>query len=251
MWPVLFKVGTFEVRSFSLLVLIAYGVALWMAARRAQRYGLEPGKVADVGLWLLLGGIIGARLGFIVQELGYFLSNPRELLTFRFEGLTSFGAIVGGVIVAIIWCRATKYRLARFLDLFALPMLIAHAIGRVGCLLNGCCYGGPTDLPWGVHFEHKNEMLFHPAQIYDSLMVLVGALAVWFVEKRPLRRTQSFWASVVVYGLSRYIYEFWRAGTTSTYWNKLPITQAQAAAALMVILGVVFFVYAGRRSAAV
>ncbi len=251
MLPVLFHVGSFPIRSFGVALIVGFVLALLMAKARAPRYGIEPSKVWDLAFGLLIFGVLGSRVLFILQELPYYLKHTNELFSPQFEGLTSFGGILAGFVVIVVWSRRHRVPIGAVLDMFAVPFLIAHAVGRIGCLLNGCCYGGPTDLPWGVHF-HDVAGIRQPAQIYDTLMTLAGAgLLLWIEKHRHLLLGQSFSLMLVIYGASRFIFEFWRAGSSSTYWGNLPITQAQAMALLLVLAGSIAFALVGRRARAI
>jgi len=238
MYPVLFRIGGFEVRAFGAVMVVAVVVALWLAMRRARRWGLPTGAIPDLAFWTVLVGVVGSRVAYIVQEWAYYSQHPENIWTLKFEGLTSFGGVIGGLIAMAIWARLRKVSLLALLDVASVPFLVAHSVGRVGCLLNGCCYGGPTDSFLGVHFHGLDEAR-HPAQLYDSLMCLAAAWLISATERRGLMVGRSFSLALVAYGLSRFIYEFWRAGESSTYWGALPITQAQAAALVMCVLGLV------------
>ncbi|NUM38356.1 MAG: prolipoprotein diacylglyceryl transferase [Armatimonadetes bacterium] len=212
-----------------------------------------PGFISREGVRasfaILLLGIIGARVVFILQSLEYYRQNPQELWTLQFRGLTSFGGLIFGFFAAWGFAWRAKKPLLALLDTAAVPVLIGHAIGRVGCLLNGCCYGGVCDLPWGIHVEGYSE-LHHPAQIYDSLMLVAGAWILHRIEKKGLALGQSFAAMLVVYGVARFAYEFFRAGVTSTTIANLPLTEAHIAAAVMAILGIGLYAVWGRRNGA-
>lgn len=250
MLPVLFKIGEFEVHSFGLVLLVAFAAAYFLGRARAERHGLTMEQVGDAFFWTLILGVLGARIGFILQELPYYLSQPDKLLSLKFQGLTSFGGLVAGFLGLIWMARRAKVPLSNMLDVAAVPMLLGHVIGRIGCLLNGCCYGGRCELPWGIPVEGHTG-LFHPAQVYDSLMVLagMGLLLAW--ERRGLRPGQSAILAVVFYSASRFIYEFWRAGTpaevragyaTSTYFAGLPVTEAQIFSGLTIVLCVFLWI---------
>jgi len=246
MAPELFHIGSFPIRSFGVAMIAAFVVAVVLARRRAPRYGIPSSKVWDLSFWVLIFGVLGARLGFILQELPHYRENPSELFSPKFEGLTSFGGMIAGFLVVWIWCRIQRISMASILDVFAVPFLVAHAIGRVGCLLNGCCYGGPTELPWGVQVIGLPG-LYEPAQLYDAFMTLIGAGVLSLIEKKKdLASGQSFGLMLVVYGMSRFIFEFWRAGSSSTYWGSLPITQAHAMALVLITCGVLVFVFSRR-----
>ncbi len=212
MRDVLFELGPVKIRSFGVMIVLGFFAALWLVRRRARAFGFDPNKVADLCLAVLFAGVIGARVVFILQELPTYIANPRSLLTLEFAGLTSFG----GLLFA-----AGPWRSGRN-GITLLPedrrpacaaYLLAYAIGRVGCLLNGCCYGGacPTDLPWGVQFR-GTQGPHHPAQIYEAIMSIAGLLIMLRFEKR-LAPGQGIGLFFVVHGLARFIYEFWQAGT--------------------------------------
>ncbi|MBL8048880.1 MAG: prolipoprotein diacylglyceryl transferase [Chthonomonas sp.] len=248
MLPVLFNIGPVPIRSFGLLMVVAFFVGLQMAASRAKRYDIDKQKVWDLGLWLILCGALGARILFIAQEWKHFSQHTDELFSLQFSGLTSFGGLIGGVLALVIYCRRHKISTRTMLDIFAPALLVSHAIGRVGCLLNGCCHGGPTTEWFGVHQDNLAG-LFVPAQLADSAMVLLawGALRLW-ENKRQLGPGQAFAFAIIGYNLSRFLFEFFRAGSSSTYWGGLPITQAQGLALAMAILGGILYAAWSRRA---
>ena len=240
------------------MLLIAFFVAVWYGRKRAPKFGFTPSNMYDAAFWALILGVLGARIFFIAQEWGYYSKHKDELFTLQFAGLTSFGGVVFGILGLFIWSRIAKKSFVRILDLTAAPFLLAHAIGRVGCLLNGCCYGGACDLPWGIPVDHLAGH-FHPAQIYDSLMNLAALGVLLYVERRgnPYGRSASL--AMILHGIARFIYEFWRAGTdeqvrtglaTSTYMDHLPITDAQVAALVLIIVGVALYIYLPHRASA-
>lgn len=244
MHPVLFQVGVLKIYSYGLMILIAFGAALWLARKRADRYGFTPGQITDVAFWTLLAGVLGARIGFILQELPYYLRHRDQLFSWQFQGLTSYGGIIAGAIVLFVFARRSGKPLWNLLDLLGAPFLLGNAVGRVGCLLNGCCYGPPCPAPWGVHVEGKLG-LFQPAQLYESALNLAAIWLLLRLERGTIRPGQSIGATLVLFGLGRFIYEFWRAGSSSTYLGSLPITDAQLVALILVVLGAIAWVRFG------
>lgn len=229
------------------MLMIAFLAALWLARRRAARFQFSADKISDASIFALFLGVIGARVTFILQDLPYFLKYPQELWSLKFRGLTSFGGIIFGLFAYAIFALRQKRSLRDVLDVVSPPALLGHAIGRVGCLLNGCCYGFPCTDGTGFCVKvDQSPYLHQPAQLYDSLMN-VGALFVLLgIERRGLSRGQTFALFLVLHGITRFIYEYWRAGTvqqvnmglaSSTYWGTLPITQAQVAAVAMIAIG--------------
>lgn len=259
MHPILFHIGNYPVRSFGVMIMLAFLAGLWLVRSRARRFGFDPNAVTDVSYTALIAGVFGARIVFILQELPYYLAHKDKLFTLQFEGLTSFGGFLFGAAAVLVWAWRKKQSVGSLLDLYAPGFLIGHIIGRVGCFLNGCCYGTVCDshLPWATHFPDAAGGVHHPAQIYDSLMNLVALGLLLAYERRRFHPGQGAAAFMVLHGLTRFIYEFWRMGTTqevdqglasSTRIGTLPFTEAHVVAAIMMIVGVVGFILAGRQA---
>ncbi len=261
MHPTLIKFGSFEIPSFGVMIVLAFAAGLVLAVKRAPKYGITSAQVQDVAFWALIAGILGARVTFVALEWSYYSQHINELLSPRFAGLTSFGGLFFGMAAIAIWCRKTKVPFVAMCDLFGPAFLLAHAIGRVGCLLNGCCFGGvcPPGYPLGIHVD-GDTLMHHPAQIYDSLMNLVALGLVLRLEMVKKFAGQIFSVFLALHGLTRFIYEFWRAGTalqvergqaSSTYMvisgQTLPITDAQVMALVMILAGVVMYAIFARR----
>lgn len=257
MHPVLFKVFGFEVRSYGVLLMIGVLLSVWWSRARAERWGIPRERILDAMLWGLIPGILGARIGFILQEWDYYSQHLDKVWSFRFEGLTSFGGVVMALVGLIWYTKRAKLNTWSFLDVVSLPLLVAHVVGRIGCLLNGCCYGHPTTAWYGVHVSDVVDTLFEPAQILEGFMVMVGVGLLLLVERTKPKHGTSIALTVVVWGVARFIYEYFRAGTvaevargvaSSTYWGSLPITQGHVAALVMVAIGVVLLVTVRRKS---
>jgi len=250
MLPTLFKAGPIEIKSFSVMMMLSLIVGVILSARRARGRGIDPQKILDAAVWMVLAGVLGARIMYVAQEWSYFAKHPEHLWSLRFEGLTSFGGFLFGFFALAIWCRIKRIPLVTMLDVYGPPFLVANAIGRVGCLLNGCCYGVQCGPPLGVHFDGLPS-LHHPAQLYEAAMCLVAAAMLVFWERaRPRHPGQIFGLTLVSMGICRFIYEFWRAGSvydvahgfaSSTRINGLPITEAQVVAFIIASLGMAVF----------
>lgn len=253
MHPNLFEVpGTgIRVGSYGVLLMIGVIVALFLSRKRAPQFGIHPDRLYDALFWMLIPGILGARITYIAQNWSYYMAHQNELWSLQFMGLTSFGGMIGGFIGFYIWSRIAKVNLWPLLDVVGIPVLIAHAFGRIGCLLNGCCHGFkgedwycvPRYDPAGHYLGH-----FTPAQAFDTVMCVVFALVLYGIEKRrSFRIGQSFGLAVAAYGVSRFIYEFWRAGDADKNYvrdsiGSLPLSTGQAMALVLIIVGAVLMV---------
>lgn len=247
MYPVLFEVFGIKVHSFGVLLVLAFFAGVWMARKRAPRYGLTPDDVNDVAFWALLAGILGARIAFILTELPHYIKNPQELLSLQFQGLTSFGGLIAGALAALLWARIRGKSIPALVDALAPPLLLAHAIGRIGCLLNGCCYGSECALPWAIQVPDA-EGYYHPAQVYDAAFNIAAMFLLLRIEARKaLAPGQVAALFFVLHGFARFVYEFWRAGATSEYLGPLPLTMAQAMALVLMFFGAFLFAWQGRK----
>jgi len=254
----LFRIGNFPVRSFGIMILLGFLACLWLLRRRSDKFGFDKAQVTDLAFYTLIAGILGARVLFLLQEWGYYSKHLNEVFTLQFEGLTSFGGILFGAAFVLYWAWRKKWSVGRLTDLVAPGFVVGHIFGRIGCLLNGCCYGVACDpkIAWGVNFP-GTVGTHHPAQAYDALMNVAVLGGLLLFERRNFRPGQGAGLFLILHGLTRFIYEFWRAGSlqqvkageaTSTYWGGLPITEAQAVALLMMFIGVVVFAIAARKA---
>lgn len=248
----LLKIGPVTIFSYGALLAIGLIVALLLAKKRAPKYQIPPDGVFDSSLVAVILGIFGARITFIAQDWQYFSTHPNDLWSLQFSGLTSFGGVVFGLLGLFIWSKFAKKPFLGILDVFGAPFLVAHAIGRIGCLLNGCCYGRVCNAWYCVPGEASRVgMHFFPAQLLDTAFNLVGFAVLIALEKRgTFRLGQSFGISMALHGLARFFYEFWRSGTvadvkaglaSSTLIPGLPITEGHVAAAVLIVIGIIVY----------
>jgi phosphatidylglycerol:prolipoprotein diacylglycerol transferase len=253
MYPILFEIFGFKVHSYGVLLILGFFAALWVARRRAPRYGFTPEEVSDIGFWTLIFGVLGARVVYILLELPHFLSHPNEILSWQFQGLTSFGGLIFGFLYLLFWCWRKKRSFLSLLDLVSAPALVGFGFGRIGCLLNGCCYGAlckPGDL-FCVAVDHEPG-LYVPAQLYDSLMNFAAfGLLVWMESRfrqhanRPgLGKGLSFALFLILHGTARFIYEIFRAGASSEVLPMIGLTLAQITALAFIVAGVALYLRA-------
>lgn len=245
MRPELFRIGNFPIRSFGVLLLVGFAVGTWVATRRAEKYGVNKDGLSTVAVWAVVMGVLGARVFWVLQEWGFYSQHPAQILKLTEGGMTSYGGILFGLATVLAWCRITKTRFTSMADLLAAPALIMHGFGRIGCFLNGCCYGAPCSLPWAVsvHPDTGPIYLGHPAQLYDTLMAFAGAAFLLWLEKRTFSKHApgSYGALMfILYGVSRYVYEVFRTGYSSTSSWGLPLTDAQVIAIAMALVGLVW-----------
>lgn len=254
MHPELFKVFGWPIRTWALFLLLALFVAWLIGRKRAEKFGIPKEKISDLAVWMLVAGVIGARLAYVLLEWSYYSKNLGEIVDMRKGGMTSFGGYLFGLFAIIIWARIVRTSALRTTDLAAVPVLVAIGIGRIGCFFNGCCYGGHCDLPWAVVFPESPGPV-HPAQLYDALMAFAAAGLLYAYERRlfagdhPTYRPGLLTAAcLVLLGVTRFVYEMFRAGSTSEVVVKSGnLTLAQIASVAIALFGVAWLIVLQRR----
>ena len=252
MLPVLFKIGSFPVHSWGLLLMIGFFAGTLRAAKNGMLYGFKSEDVWDVALWSLLGGIIGARLIFVLLNLHEFAANPAQIAAVWTGGMTFYGGLFGGILAGGIACRYKKMNLADFGDLAALSLPIGYAFGRIGCFLNGCCYGGACELPWAMRFHLHDDVVTppsHPAQLYGVLAAIFTYFILLPFEKQRRFRGQILLAYIVLYSVYRFFLEFVREGVTADMSGIAHLTQGQVASLIFAVGASVMLVVLSRKAA--
>jgi phosphatidylglycerol---prolipoprotein diacylglyceryl transferase len=209
MYPVLFRIGSFEVTSFGAMVAVAALVGLWLFRRELERSQLQP-DAADAGMVGVLGGLVGAKLLWTIEHAG---EAPWTDLFFARGGLSWYGGLIGGVGAGLIYIVIRGWPLIPTLAAATPSLAFGHMLGRIGCLLVGDDYGRPTDLPWGIAFPEglpPTTVPVHPTQIYEALglAVLGWLLLRWRCRRLPDRIVLGRY--LLAAGALRFMVEFLR-----------------------------------------
>jgi phosphatidylglycerol---prolipoprotein diacylglyceryl transferase len=219
MYPELFHIGSFPVNTYGVLLAAAFLAALLVSARLAKRDGLPQERVYDLGLWMLLAALIGSKVLMLWTEPIY-RENPLQLISLDF--LRSGGVFYGGLIAAIVagYLLVRRYGLPwwKTADAFAPGIALGQAIGRQGCFAAGCCWGKPTNLPWGVQFTEAGhevtgvplDVHLHPTQLYESFASLAIFFFLMWLHRRKKFSGQVILFYGVLYAITRFSIEFFR-----------------------------------------
>ena len=256
MHPILFEIGDWPVYAYGVLLAAAYLVALQMAVVRARRRGIDGTKVMDLGIYLIIAALVGAKLMLVVVDFDYFRSQPRELLSLVRAGGVFYGGLLAALGVALLLVRRYGLRIWATADLFAPGIALGHVIGRLGCLLAGCCYGTPTDVPWAITFTNPLAasnvgtplgVPLHPTQLYDAGAELLIMVVLLVTERRgrPFEG-RTFWLYMLLYGISRYIVEIYRGDDRGMMFG---VSTSQFLSILVVPLALVMLIRLRRRAA--
>ena len=209
MYPVLFRIGTFEVTSFGGLVAVAALVALWLFGREVRRSGL-PEDTVNAAIWGVLGGLVGAKLLWTIE---FSSTAPVTSLLFSRGGLSWFGGWLGGIATGLLLLRRAHVPIVRALSAASPALAVGHAIGRIGCFLVGDDYGKPTDLPWGVAFPKglpPTDIPVHPTQLYEMALLLPIAWLLIRWRRNGVADRVVFGRYMVLAGVVRFGIEFIR-----------------------------------------
>lgn len=232
MKPVLFSFGVLHLYSYGLCIATGVLLSLFLMKHRALQEGFpKPEEVFDMAFAILVWGFLGARFFYVIQNFSYYAAEPLKIFAVWEGGLIFYGGVItafGGFHLLI---RKKRLPFWRALDFIVPYGALTHAFGRIGCFLNGCCYGKTCDLPWAVRFPGLSHAV-HPTQIYEALYDL--ALFAFLLVRRKRARFDGEIALLyfLLYGMGRYLIEFLREpgwmwlGFTSNQWLSVAIMVA-------------------------
>ena len=239
MYPILLQIGSFELRSYGAIVLLAFLAGLWLAKKEAARRGLDPALMGAFSFYGLIGGIVGARIYFIAfsDPLRY-LSNPWEIFAIWHGGIGIIGALIGGFIAAVWFCRKRRIPLLKFADALAPAAALGQTLGQFACLANGDAYGRPTDLPWAITYTDPRSFAplnvpLHPLELYEMGAYFLVFLVVWLTRERFKSDGFSFLTYLAAFGVARFAMEFFR-GHPALIAGNIPTAQVIGVALILV-----------------
>ena len=220
MYPELFRIGDFPVNTYGLLLAVGMLLALFTASRLAAHDGLPRERIYDLGLWTLIGGLIGSKI------LMFFVEDNVQIFSLDFlrSGGVYYGGFLGGFFTLVFLIRWYKLPFWKVADAFAPAVALGQAIGRQGCFAAGCCWGKPTDSSLGVHFTEKAheftgvpiygpdgaDLYLHPTQLYESAAMLIVFAVLVLIHRRKRFDGQVLIAYGIIYAIVRFVIEFVR-----------------------------------------
>jgi phosphatidylglycerol---prolipoprotein diacylglyceryl transferase len=247
-FPRLFHIGSFNLPTYGLLVSLGVLVGLWISVRNSAKQGIDPENAWNFGILVVLSGIVGAKILYIINDWSTYVAHPREIFslsTLQAGGVFS-GGLIGALIAAVWFIRKHHMPALATCDAFAPGLALGHAIGRIGCFAAGCCYGKPTTHFWGVTFTNPLASALvgtplgvplEPTQLFESAVELANFFILMWMLKRKRFDGQVFAAYVILYGVARYFLEFIRddPGRGSVFGGIM--TGTQLISICLVILG--------------
>lgn len=251
------ETSRFAIHGYGLMLALSFMLGIYFAMRRAQKQGVDPNKIMDLSVWIVLAAIIGSRFLYVVYHLEEFSGHWLDTINpfqsdgkIGIAGLTMLGGVVLAIVVGVVYLRVKKMNVLKVCDIMIPSVALGIFLTRIGCFLNGCCHGLPTDVSWAVTFtnpysacaSHLMNTPLHPTQIYSSIYGLVIFGTLLFAEKFKKFDGFLFFLFFILYGLSRFIVDNFRYYEDSAMVGGLGITVNQAISLAMIFTGIVLLI---------
>jgi phosphatidylglycerol:prolipoprotein diacylglycerol transferase len=254
MFPVLFEIWGLKFHTYGVAMATAFIVGIYLSSRRAPKEGIDPNLVVDAAFWVFVGTLLGGRLAFILEHIREYRQYPLEALKIWKGGLVFYGGFIGALTLSGIFVWTRKVSLSKYFDLLTPYAGLGYAIHRAGgCFMAGCCYGSPTDLPWGVAFHDRRSLIpdelmgvrLHPTQLYEALNGLVLFLLLLFLRGKKKADGELAALFFLIFSVNRFIIEYFRGEKGRELWGSL--TTVQVESLFLFAFGLAIFLIARRK----
>jgi phosphatidylglycerol:prolipoprotein diacylglycerol transferase len=220
----LIQIGPLALRSYGLMLAISFLLGIWLVQRRGERIGLDFQKTIDLVVVIIIASIIGSRALYVVFHLDEFSAHPLDIINpfqssgeVGIQGLSMDGGVILSIIVSLWFLRRHRLPVWKVADVVAPSIALGVSLTRIGCFLNGCCFGKPGDLPWCVVFPsdtaagwYFSGIAVHPTQLYASLYGLLIFMLLLIVERHKMFDGFLFWFFIAIYSVCRFAFDFVR-----------------------------------------
>jgi phosphatidylglycerol:prolipoprotein diacylglycerol transferase len=251
MYPVLFRIGPFTLHTYGVFVAMAFLSAIALALREARRVDEDANKILDLCFYMLVAAIVGSRILYVIVNWSIFSHDPLEILRIWHGGLVFYGGFIGAVITAFWYIGRHGLSFLKTADIIAPSIAFGQFVGRIGCFFAGCCYGRTCDLSWAITFTHPESLApkgvpLHPAQIYSSVNGLFIFLVLVALRRIKRFEGQIFWTYVLLYGVSRFVLEYFRGDERGMFLQGM-LSTSQLFGLIMVVIAIAMVIILRRR----
>ncbi len=240
MRPVLFEVLGWPIHSYGLMLAIAFLIGIYGAGRSAKKIGVSFDTIIDLGMWILIGAIVGSRLAYVVTEYQYYLKYPWEIILINSGGLAFHGGLLGGFGVGFWYLKRKKIYPWKLADIIAPFIALGYAVVRIGCFLKGCCYGKEATVSWALPCSGNDHLLRHPTQIYSMIGSLLIFLVLWKFRNHKRFPGFLFVLYIGLYSIMRFTVEFFRVAPMVFPW--LSLAQLVCIILAVIAFGLIFWI---------
>ena len=250
MHPVCFYLGPKPIYWFGVMMALAFLATVSVWNWLAPRTGRPAGYGSELGFWIMISGVVGARAAEVLTNWAHYAAHPAQIIRVDQGGLVYYGGFILACLAVIAFARRRRDPLWALADYAVVGLPLGHALGRVGCFINGCCYGLPTTLPWAVRFPDTHEshgVPVHPTQLYEAAynLLLFGVLLAFYLRRRP-PAGRVFALYLLLYPPFRLLVEFIREEPR----NGFGLTAAQMTSLPLLLAGLALWWFLGRRTRA-
>ncbi len=253
MLPVLLRVGNFQLYSYGVMLFISFVLGIYLVEQRAKRFGVDPKKITDLAIWVLVAVVLGSRLFYVAFHWGEFKNNLIDIIRFwgnppGLSGLMFYGGFLGAFLAGLIFVWVNRLPLVKLLDSVAPAIVLGEGFTRIGCFLNGCCFGKPTNSCLGVVFPPNSpagaqffNQPIHPTQLYSSFAGFILFLIALLLERKKLKPGILFTTILILYSLFRFGIDFVRFYEDSAnFWGNQVVSLG------LTLLGIVLLIIFSR-----
>lgn len=243
MYPILFKIGPLSIQAYGFGIAIAFLIGILITMHYARKVGIKPEIIIDLTIYVIIAAIVGSRLLYVIGQWDKYKDNLTRIFMVHEGGLAFLGGFGLSILVIALFARVRKVSLLKLLDAMSPGVAIGYAIARIGCFLNGCCFGIPANIPWAIKFPRGALAYFyypgidiHPTQLYALFSMLAVFLIILYLwEKRKYDGYVSFWF-LILYSTYRFVVEFFRYCPDDLVW--LGLKPGQFISLVMLAAGV-------------
>jgi phosphatidylglycerol---prolipoprotein diacylglyceryl transferase len=239
MHPVLFSIGPIKIYSYGVMLAIAFFVSLSLASKRCALFKIKEESINALLLIMLVSGIAGARVLYVLSNMDFFINHPLEIFMINRGGLVFYGGLIFSGIFGAAYAKVRGISITDAADLLAPFIALGHSIGRIGCFLNGCCFGRPTDSVFGVQFPASLTRVY-PTQLFSSAGLFCLFLFLFFMQKKRKFKGQIVALYFIIYGAFRFSIEFLRGDLIPIFYN---LTLTQIISIISILAGALFYLF--------